>query len=173
LAAMVFFCSDNVFQVGLWLTGKSGQLSTTKWVAAIANLGLNFALIPKFGMMGAAIATLVSFAASAMLILGRAQRVYWIPFEYRRILHVGAVAIVTFVVARRMPDAPLWMALLTKSLAWLLFPALLWLTGFLSANERQKLVSLTASFRGRLGWSGEPVSHTGAEAATARKRILF
>ena len=85
LVAMVFFCSDNVLQVGLWLTGKSGQLSTIKWVAAIANLGLNAALIPTLGMRGAAFSTLVSFAVSALLILARAQRVYWIPFEYRRL----------------------------------------------------------------------------------------
>ena len=78
---MVFFCSDNVLQVGLWLTGKSGQLSTIKWVAAIANLGLNAALIPTLGMRGAAIATLVSFALSAVLILARAQRMYWIPLS--------------------------------------------------------------------------------------------
>ncbi len=46
LVAMVFFCSDNVYQVGLWLTGKSGQLSTIKWVAAIANLGLERSIDP-------------------------------------------------------------------------------------------------------------------------------
>jgi hypothetical protein len=88
------------------LTGKSGQLSTIKWVAAIANLGLNAALIPTLGMRGAAITTLVSFALSAVLILARAQQMYWIPFEYRRILHVSAIAFVTYFVASRLPDAP-------------------------------------------------------------------
>ena len=172
LVAMVFFCSDNVFQVGLWLTGKSGQLSTIKWVAAIANLGLNAALIPTLGMRGAAITTLVSFALSAVLILVRAQQMYWIPFEYRRILHVSAIAFVTYVVASALPDAPLWLALVTKSLAWLLFPALLWVTGFLNAAERQKLLSLTAPLRARIGWQDEPDSRAMVEAAP-RKRILF
>jgi O-antigen/teichoic acid export membrane protein/glycosyltransferase involved in cell wall biosynthesis len=173
LVAMVFFCSDNVLQVGLWLTGKSGQLSTIKWVAAIANLGLNAALIPTLGMRGAAIATVVSFAVSALLILARAQRVYWIPFEYRRILHVSVLALVTYFVASWLPDAPLWLALVTRSLAWLLFPALLWMTGFVSAEERLKLRSLTGSLRTRLGWTGESASEAVAEAAPARKRILF
>ena len=49
------------------------------------------------------------------------------------------MALVTYFVASRLPDAPLWLALVTRSLAWLLFPALLWVTGFLSAAERQKL----------------------------------
>lgn len=173
LVAMVFFCSDNVFQVGLWLTGKSGQLSTIKWVAAIANLGLNAALIPVLGMMGAAITTLVSFAFSALLILVRAQRVHWIPFEYRRMLHVSVVALVTYFVATRLPDAPLWLAVVTKSLAWLLFPALLWMTGFLSAVERQKLDALTASVRARLGRAPELDGYTVADGMPERKRILF
>jgi O-antigen/teichoic acid export membrane protein/glycosyltransferase involved in cell wall biosynthesis len=173
LAAMVFFCSDNVFQVGLWLTGKSGQLSTIKWVAAIANLGLNAALIPTLGMRGAAITTLVSFALSAGLIVARAQRVYRIPFEYGRIVHVTAIALVTYFVASRLPDAPLWLALVTKSLAWLLFPALLWVTGFLSAPERKQLQSLTTSVGTRLGWAGDSGGRAVAEAAPVRKRILF
>jgi O-antigen/teichoic acid export membrane protein/glycosyltransferase involved in cell wall biosynthesis len=173
LAAMVFFCSDNVFQVGLWLTGKSGQLSTIKWVAAIANLGLNAALIPTLGMRGAALTTLVSFAVSALLIVVRAQKVYWIPFEYGRILHVTAIAVVTYVVATRLPDAPLWFALVTKSLAWLLFPALLWMTGFLSVGERRQLHALMTQVRARLGGAGEPDSDVVAEGAPVRKRILF
>jgi glycosyltransferase involved in cell wall biosynthesis/O-antigen/teichoic acid export membrane protein len=173
LAAMVFFCSDNVFQVGLWLTGKSGQLSTIKWVAAIANLGLNALLIPKLGMMGASIATLVSFAVSALLILGRAQRVYPIPFEYGRMLHVSAVAVITFFVARMLPDAPLWFALVAKSLAWLLFPALLWVTGFLSAAERRNLQSLITSALARVGWAGQPEETVPVDLAPPRKRILF
>jgi O-antigen/teichoic acid export membrane protein/glycosyltransferase involved in cell wall biosynthesis len=173
LVAMVFFCSDNVFQVGLWLTGKSGQLSTIKWVGAIANLGLNAALIPTLGMRGAAITTLVSFALSAVLILARAQQVYWIPFEYRRILHVSAIGFVTYIVASRLPDAPLWLALVTKSLAWLLFPALLWVTSFLNSAERQKLLSMTASLRVRIRSQEEADSRAMAEAAPSRKRILF
>ena len=173
LAAMVFFCSDNVFQVGLWLTGKSGQLSTIKWVAAIANLGLNAALIPTLGMRGAAITTLVSFALSAWLIVARAQRVYRIPFEYGRIVHVTAIAIGTYFVASWLPDAPLWLALVTKSLAWLLFPALLWVTGFLNPAERQQVQSLTTSLATRLGWVGDSSGRVVAEAASGRKRILF
>jgi len=173
LAAMVFFCSDNVFQVGLWLTGKSGQLSTIKWVAAIANLGLNAALIPRIGMKGAAVTTLVSFALSAWLIVARAQRVYRIPFEYGRILHVTAVAFVTYVVASRLPDGPLWLALVVKSLAWLLFPALLWATGFLSSAERRQLHSLKTSLESRLGRSGDQGDRAVAEVAPPRKRILF
>jgi O-antigen/teichoic acid export membrane protein/glycosyltransferase involved in cell wall biosynthesis len=172
LVAMVIFCSDNVFQVGLWLTGKSGQLSTIKWVSAIANLGLNAALIPTLGMKGAAIATVASFAVSAVLIQVRAQRVYPIPFEYGRIVHVGAIAVITFFVARLLPEAPLWFALVTKSLAWLLFPALLWMTGFLSAAERRNVRSLATSALARIGWAGQPEAAS-SDLAPPRKRILF
>lgn len=173
LVGMVFFCADNVFQVGLWLTGKSGQLSTIKWVSALANLGLNALLIPTLGMMGAAITTVVSFALSALLILARSQQVYWIPFEYGRLVQVSVIGLVTYFVTARLPDAPLWLAAVTKSLAWLLFPALLWVTGFLNAAERQKLRALLASARTRIGWAGAPQRPALAEAGPVRKRILF
>ena len=86
---------------------------------------------------------------------------------------MSAVALVAYFVASQLPDAPLWLALVTRSLAWLLFPALLWWTGFLSAEERVKLRRLTRSLRGRLGWAGESAGEGVADAAPARKRILF
>jgi O-antigen/teichoic acid export membrane protein len=134
-ASMIFFSSDNVFQVGLLIKGHSRRLSSAKWIAAGVNLALNWSLIPRYGMMGAAIATLLSFGFSAALILIRAQTAYYVPFEYRRMAHMGAAAAITYGVSLITPQDPLWLSVAAKLLVWGLFPVLLVGSGFMSGEE--------------------------------------
>jgi len=143
VVAMIFFCVDNVFQVGLLIKGQSNRLSGARWIAAVANLGLNWLLIPRYGMMGAAIATLLSFMCSAVLILRTAQRTYPVPFEYGRYVHIALAAAATYTVVLIMPAAPLWLAIVTKAATWVLFPLLLFVTGFMRPEERGALGRLS------------------------------
>jgi len=153
-AAMVFFCVDNVFQVGLLLKGQSNRLSSARWIAAGVNVALNWLLIPFYGMMGAAVATLLSFMCSAVLILRQAQQAYPVPFEYRRYAHVAAAAGLTYAVSLVLPPSPTWLAIASKAAAWLLFPGLLLVSGFMLAEERAAVVRL---FRdGLRGMPGGP-----------------
>jgi O-antigen/teichoic acid export membrane protein len=155
-AAMIFFCVDNVFQVGLLIKGESNRLSSARWIAAVANLGLNWLLIPRYGMMGAAIATLLSFMCSAVLILRKAQQTYPVPFEYRRYAQIAMAAAVTYAVSPLLPSSPLWLAIVTKAATWLLFPLLLFVTGFVRPEERNAIGRLSREGLGflRLGDAG-------------------
>jgi O-antigen/teichoic acid export membrane protein len=58
-------------------------------IAAAANIGFNMLWIPKFGIMGAAYATLVSFGLLFLLTHYVAQRYYRLPYDYRRIAIMG------------------------------------------------------------------------------------
>ena len=150
VAAMIFFVVDNVFQVGLLIKGKSSRLSSARWIAAVANFGLNWLLIPRYGMMGAAIATLLSFMCSAVLILRQAQQTYPVPFEYRRYAQIGLAAGLTYALALVLPAPSLWIGVAAKSAAWLLFPSLLALTGFVRPEERAALARLSTDGLGFL-----------------------
>ena len=64
---------------------RTSALSWLSLIALMINIGLNLWLIPIFGIMGAAIATLVAYAALAILgELGR-YRIFKHRMEYRRI----------------------------------------------------------------------------------------
>ncbi len=107
-------------------------------LTATANIALNFALIPRFGMLGAAWATVASYALMAGLGLMFSQRLYPIPFEWSRLGRVAFAAFVSFVLSRLAPPA-LLPALATKTVALLAFPALLIASGFLTPGERERL----------------------------------
>jgi len=69
------------------------------WINALAlglNIGLNLALIPRFGYMGCAAATLLTFAALALMAMGSSRLYAPVPFEWSRI---GMVLLATAIAA--------------------------------------------------------------------------
>jgi O-antigen/teichoic acid export membrane protein len=139
--AMILMCSDNVFQVGLLIRGRTGQLSVAKGVAAVVNLLLNLLLIPHYGVMGAAWATAIAFAVYAASIFYAAQRAYLVPFESARLVKVVLCSLVTFAAVQFVPAGPLGLTILNKALVVLLFPAGLLALGFLTIEERNFMLT--------------------------------
>jgi O-antigen/teichoic acid export membrane protein len=62
-------------------------------LAAALNIGLNVALIPSYGMMGAAIATAAAYLAMFVGMTYYAQRVYPVPYQWRRVILIVAVSV--------------------------------------------------------------------------------
>ena len=91
----------------------SGRARRTQlnWVvsgaAAAVNVGLNFALIPPYGMEGAAVSTLVSYVVLFVGMWLYSQSVYPVPYQWRRILTLSgaAVALTVLVKAAHLPLA--------------------------------------------------------------------
>lgn len=65
---------------------RSILLLASSFAALVVNVVLNFALVPRFGMLGAAYANLASFMAIAIVMYWLAQRVFVIPYLMPRIL---------------------------------------------------------------------------------------
>ena len=60
---------------------------------AAVNFALNLALIPAYGMMGAAIATVAAYTTMAVGMAWWAQRVYPVPYQWRRVATAALVAV--------------------------------------------------------------------------------
>jgi O-antigen/teichoic acid export membrane protein len=98
------------------------------------NVALCFWLVPKWGMVGAAIATLASYLVLFLGMTLYAQRVYPVHYQWRRVITcVGAAAGLT--VAARAGDLPLAPSVLLV----LVYPLALGLLGFYLPSERRRL----------------------------------
>ncbi len=64
-----------------------------EWVAAIANIGLNLWLIPIYGILGAAIATFVSYLTMSFLAWVVGRRYLVVDFEWLRVLKTTGVVV--------------------------------------------------------------------------------
>lgn len=73
----------SILQPSVLQARRVSFLWVVSGVALVANIGLNFLWIPRWGMYGAAFATMVAYAMEAMLMFIYAQRVY--PLQFSKI----------------------------------------------------------------------------------------
>jgi O-antigen/teichoic acid export membrane protein len=101
--------------VGIGVSKRARYYPTITAVVAAVNVAANLLLIPRFGMMGAAWATLASYLVMAAMGAVVSQRLYPIPFERGRLLLVAAGAAAVYGLGRLAPAA-LWPAVGWKAL---------------------------------------------------------
>ena len=124
----------------LMLDKRTGAVSAATWAGAVMNIALNWLLIPRLGMMGAAWATLAAYAAMAVAVwaLGRASRP--VPYEWKRLAILAG-----WTAALWWPSSSVGLPARFVLLA--AYPAGLLLTGFLGADELAELRSLLSARR--------------------------
>ncbi|MBF0231581.1 MAG: polysaccharide biosynthesis C-terminal domain-containing protein [Desulfamplus sp.] len=93
LLGAVFAGMAYPLNVGLLNEGKTHYNIYTTLIGAIANILLCVALVPRFGMIGAASATMLSYFVYTLIILFLSQKVYYVPFAYNKMLLLGAGAV--------------------------------------------------------------------------------
>jgi O-antigen/teichoic acid export membrane protein len=105
--------------------------------AALVDVGLNLVLIPPYGMMGAAAATVAAYAVMFAGMTWHAQRVYPVPYQWRRLATLVASA-VALVAVGKLLDVPLAVAIVLS----LAYPVVLLALGFYLPAERARLLRL-------------------------------
>jgi O-antigen/teichoic acid export membrane protein len=102
-------------------------------VAAALNVALNFALIPRYGMMGAAVSTAAAYVALFLGMTINSQQVYPVPYQWRRVLTLSSVAVALTVVGYELRSLPIAIGLC------IVYPLLLLPLGFYLPAERARL----------------------------------
>ena len=87
-----------VVNLGTSLQRKTLLTSLYFIVSALINVGLNIVLIPAYGTMGAALATLVAYIALALMAYLFNQRIYPVPFEVGLFLVALGIGIALYLV---------------------------------------------------------------------------
>jgi O-antigen/teichoic acid export membrane protein len=106
-------------------------------VAAALNVGLNLLLIPEYGMMGAAVATIGAYGTLFLAMAWKAQRLYPVPYQWRRVTTAFGAAVALTVVGRVL-DLPLAAAIALVAV----YPLVLLPLGFYLPEERRRIRSL-------------------------------
>ncbi len=132
LCAGVFALGLNaVTMTGISISRRTRYFAQYAFYTAALNIALNFALIPPFGIIGAAIATSLTFGALALLYYRRAQILSPAPFNSRRVGEIAVTAAVLITVGTLINLEPLWLSALVKVPLVLAFPAMAWARGWL------------------------------------------
>jgi O-antigen/teichoic acid export membrane protein len=84
------------FVIGVYLEKKTKYVPLVTGAGALSNVAANLLLVPSLGMLGAAIATLVSYVVIAAGIYAASQRLYRVDYEWPKILKVALLTAVLF-----------------------------------------------------------------------------
>jgi O-antigen/teichoic acid export membrane protein len=132
--ASVFFAGFIVVTIA---TGRARR-TQFNWVATTAgaalNFGLNLWLIPAYGMLGAAYATLAGYILIMVLRTWNAQQVYPVRYQWRRVAVLVLAAGALTALGKTMPQSLLLACVLTVA-----YPLLLAALGFYLPAERKRL----------------------------------
>jgi O-antigen/teichoic acid export membrane protein len=93
LLAIIFFAMSGLTMAGISYTRRSGFFAVGAAIALVVHVGLNFALMPSIGMLGAAISTLAAYVLLAVGYLFISQRLYPTRYEGRKVFVTLALAI--------------------------------------------------------------------------------
>src|SRR5581483_6167618 len=83
--AFAFYAGYTVLAIGSGRARRTQLNWVVTGVGAAVNVGLNFWLIPAYGMVGAAISTLVAYVTLFAGMTIYAQHVYPVAYQWRRV----------------------------------------------------------------------------------------
>jgi O-antigen/teichoic acid export membrane protein len=142
LLGYLFYSAYLYVQFGVLLKKKTKYLGVSALIVAVVNILLNYLLIPRLGIWGAALATALSFILLAAAIFPFAQRLYRINYQWGRLLKMTVVAVALYFLAASINPNSVALSLVIKFLVALSFPLILYVVGFLTTRERDRILGL-------------------------------
>ncbi|MDH4103327.1 MAG: oligosaccharide flippase family protein [Thermoleophilia bacterium] len=89
----VAFAAYIVVAIGVGRAKRTQFNWVVTGAAAAVNVALNLLLIPSYGMMGAAIATIAAYATMFVGMAWWAQRIYPVPYQWRRVVTAASTGV--------------------------------------------------------------------------------
>lgn len=139
--AYTFNGSFSITAIASFLAKKTYLDPIIELVAAVINIGLMFILIPTMGRMGAAWATLAAYVALPIMIVVLTYRFYKIKYEYFRILQILIIGFGVYYLTQLIYQPTLANVLMRTGII-LLYPIILYITGFFKAEEIKVLLDM-------------------------------
>ncbi|MGD9899298.1 MAG: polysaccharide biosynthesis C-terminal domain-containing protein [Calditrichaceae bacterium] len=143
ILAYIFSGASSVASISIILKRKTGYHATNYLIAFIANVGINLYLIPKYRMMGAAYATLISYIILFICSYYFSNRLYKIPFENLKLLKILSVGIIFYILTTLYSPISGVINYSFKLSLVLLFPFALFLLNFYEQIELDRLKSIS------------------------------
>jgi O-antigen/teichoic acid export membrane protein len=125
-----------LFSNGLAFTaGRTRSLAAATAVGAAANIGLNLLLVPRMGVLAAAVATAIGSAALALPTAWLAISGGVASFEHRRMIQITAAALMIYALGHSLMRLTPALNIVVGLAMIATTPALLYAMGFWRADE--------------------------------------
>jgi O-antigen/teichoic acid export membrane protein len=133
--AYLFFEVYYLLSFGMDLTKKTGYAPFIIGASALINLCLNLILIPRFQMLGAAIATVISYMLLPIIEYPIVRKLYPVPYEWGRLAKLFIVSVGVYVAGIMLKTGHVWIDLAVGCAVIVGWGLILYLLGFFSQRE--------------------------------------
>ena len=140
LLAYGFLGIYNNLIAGIYIENKTSKLPAITFAGAFVNVAANFALIPVLGMMGAALATLLSYVVMAAVLYFIVQRVYPVRYEFGRLAKIAVALLIVFGCSLIIGVGPY--RIVWKTLLLVVFCGLIYWMKFLEPAELGEILGM-------------------------------
>jgi O-antigen/teichoic acid export membrane protein len=148
---IVMFGAYLIVNIGITISRRTRMTPLITAVAAAVNLGLNFWLIPRWGILGAGITTVIGYALLLWMGWANAQRSYPVPYEWGRVGRVAAVTTAFMVAPHSVVPQVGALGVSARILLIAAFPFALLPVGGLSRGDLRRGRSMVTAWLRRSG----------------------
>ena len=133
-----------ILNTSFYLSERTVYISALTGLALLTNIAFNFLLIPIWGVMGAAVATVIAYLILTATTYYFAQRFYPINYEVSRLITLLFIATAIYFVSISVCfNDNILQALILKSILLFLYPFALYPVNFYESAEISKIKDLT------------------------------
>ena len=137
--SIAFLGMQGLFFFELQIPKKTKYIAFIISGAASLNILLNLLLIPKFGIIGAAFATVFAQFSALICSYRVVQKVYPVSYEFKRICILFVTAISLFLITTMFNDYSLLLRIIYKGIIIASFPFILYLIRFYEPVELDRI----------------------------------
>lgn len=143
--------STDYFNFGIYQSSRTRHMAYATVLSALLIVGLSFLLIPEYGMLGAAWATLIAFAFRLAYVYFASQHFFHVTFHFGRILRIALPAVLVYFLSLGLTSvyesAPVFASLALNCGLVLLYFLLIHISGVLTPSERKAIAQFLRSPR--------------------------
>lgn len=145
----VFYGISNVISIGIDVEKKT-WLKAIFWItAAIINIGLNFLLIPSYGIIGASVATSISFLVVIIMYFIALEHIYPIDFQYSKFILITIFTSAIYIISVYI-NYTMVTTIVFKLILLIIYLTVLYFSGYFSKAELQKGKKIVYSVKRRI-----------------------
>jgi len=136
LIAYVFQSWTLVHNIGIQVREQTGWYTVATWAGAIVAIIGYAVLIPRFYGLGAALATVASFAVVEWAVYAVSQRLWPVRYQWGPVIRATLLAVGACVVGVLLPRSNVGISIALRLLVLLAYLACVWQSGVLTASDR-------------------------------------
>jgi len=171
---IVFSAVTIYFRPGLLIHKKGSKIATATLGASILNVGLNLLLLPRIGLVGAAVATTISYGAIVIFLAYQSLSVLPFKIEVTAFIRYALIGITVAWLGTFVHLASPILNILARSLIIIsLYGLVLWLTDRQVRVWSQRAIEIAQGMWQRQPASQESVLVTGATVLNDDSNVIL